>query len=585
MGRRNKEFDIESVEQEQYEEIEVQVIDSIEVYIHKKRVRVIGITTILVFMLLTGRLFYIQAMKYNDYSRRAVNQRMVTIPVAMNRGQIYDKNMIPFTDRDIKKVVIAYPGYIFNKPAAIETIAKACSLNMEDVTRRFNSGADIVEFVSGDSQNPYMDLIDSGRLKGVISVKKKLRYSEGNIAKHVTGYVGRNDKKGQIGIEKSMNSFLGGGNYDSIAAVVDSSKNIIPGLGFRRVEASKDGESYSVKLTLDYHIQAIVEEVMRKNRINGAIVVSDIRNGDVIAMASQPDYDQSDLSRHMNKTGDELINKSIWQYDFGSIFKTVVAAAAFEHGILDGNERYKCEGFIEVGNSKINCSTHKSHEDVEMDLKEAFAYSCNTTFIKIGMEVGAAKILDMASRLGFGQKQCYMLLEEKAGYIPTALEDGIGNISIGQGKIQVTPLQATVMMSTIANDGIKYTANLVDSLVDKRGIAIKKLDRSTPEVVMTPTTARRLKLLLQEVTALHGTGKHANMDDMGGSSGKTSTAETGINNGTVVHGWFSGFFPSKDPKYAMTVFIYNGQSGGRMAAPVFKEAAVEILRKTSNGRR
>jgi cell division protein FtsI/penicillin-binding protein 2 len=209
-------------------------------------------------------------------------------------------------------------------------------------------------------------------------------------------------------------------------------------------------------------------------------------------------------------------------------------------------------------------------------MKEAFALSCNTTFIKIGTRTGAEKILEMAEKLGFGQKLCFTIPEEKAGYLPTVQEDGIGNISIGQGKIQVTPLQVTSMMTTIANNGIRNDPQLVEALVTDKGLTVKKLERSRPQIVLNPTTSKLLKDMLHEVTVT-GTGKQANMEEDGGSSGKTSSAQTGIE-GEVVHGWFAGFVPYEKPKYAITVFIYNGQSGGGAAAPIFKEVATEILK-------
>lgn len=544
--------------------------------IHKKRLQLIGILFIAAYGLLLWRLFYIQVYKGRYYSERAVRQRMVHIPISSNRGIIYDRNMIPITDREIKKVVIAYPAFVYDKTAAIESISKACGIQKEDVEKKMTGSADTVEFVCEAGQNEYLSLIESGRIRGVIAVEKRLRYSDDNIARHVIGYIGKMDKIGQMGIEKSMNSYLESSGSDSIAAVVDSGKNIIRGLGFRKVEAPEDGVSYSLKLTLDYHIQNIIETAMERNNIQGSIVVMDVKNGDILGMASKPDFDQDSVDKYIKSSGNELINKSIWQFDLGSIFKTVVAAAAIEGGYVNTEQKYECHGYIDVGGSRIKCATHKTHEGREINMKEAFALSCNSTYIQIGMETGAENILEMAEKLGFGQKLCFTIPEEKPGYIPGVQEDGIGNISIGQGKIQVTPLQVTCMMATIANNGIRNDPQLIDSLITEKGLTVKKLERSRPQIVLNPITSKLLKDMLREVT-VSGTGKQANIEELGGSCGKTSSAQTGINEGEVVHGWFAGFVPYKNPKYAITVFIYNGQSGGSAAAPLFKEVASKIL--------
>jgi cell division protein FtsI/penicillin-binding protein 2 len=523
------------------------------------------------------RLFYIQVYMGKDYSEKAVRQRMVYIPISTNRGIIYDRNMIPITDREIRKVVIAYPDFVYDKTAAIETISKACGISREYVEQKMDGTSDTVEFICEIKQNEHLSLIDSGRIKGVIAVEKRLRYDDESIARHVVGYIGKTDKIGHMGIEKSMNSYLEGSGSDSIAAVVDSGKNIIRGLGFRKVEAPKDGTNYSIKLTIDYHIQKIIEDAMENNEIQGSIVVMDVKNGDILGMASKPDFDQSNLDIYLGSSGIELINSSIWQFDLGSVFKTVVAAAALEGGYVNPEDKYECQGYIDVGSTRIKCSTHGTHEGREIDMKDAFALSCNSAYIQIGTKTGAANILNMAEKLGFGQKLCFTIPEEKAGYLPEVQEDGIGNISIGQGKIQATPLQVTAMMATIANNGIRNDPQLVESLITEKGLTIKKLERSRPQIVLNPVTSRLLKEMLHEVTVA-GTGKQANMEEYGGSCGKTSSAQTGINEGEVVHGWFAGFVPYEKPMYAITVFIYNGRSGGGAAAPIFKEVATEILK-------
>jgi len=543
-------------------------------FVSRKRILLIGIAFILICISLLGRLFFIQIIKKDEYSKKAVQQRLMSIPLDIERGNIYDRNMIPFTGREIKKYIIAYPDYIQDKNAVASIISKST----EDILKELNSHAGALEYIYEKENDDLLNIIEAGKLKGVIAIEKKHRYSDESIGRHVIGYISKSDKNGEMGIERSMDNYLSSASGKSLIAVVDSSKKIIPGLGFRKVETNSNGLNYGVKLTLDYHIQKIVEQVMNDNNVNGAVVVMDTRTGDILAMSSHPHYEQDDIQKYINSNGEELINKCIWPYDLGSVFKIVVAAAAIESGKINLQQTYKCEGSISVGNNVINCSTYESHKDREITLDEAFALSCNTTFVKIGMEVGAEAILDMAKKLGLGEKQCFELLEEKSGYIPRPEEDGIGNISIGQGKIQVTPLQVTSMMSTIANNGIKYNSRLVDELINEDGATVKKIDKERPKIVLSPTTAYILKKMLRDVTT-YGTGKQADIgEELGGSSGKTGTAQTGIDNGRIIHGWFTGFIPSDNPQYAITVFINNGRSGGRSAAPVFKQIGESVLK-------
>lgn len=540
-----------------------------------KRTLIVGYFFIFIIIFLLARLFFIQVIKSKDYSKKAVQQRLMSIPIGTDRGNIYDRNLIAFTNRDKGKYIIVYPSFVYDIEGTAAIISKAANTPKEHIKNKIKYSSEPIEFIYNSEIKEYFDLIQQGRLKGVIIVEKNQRYSDTSLCKHLIGYISKVDRKGEMGIEKSMDNYLSGGN-SGIIAVVDSSKNIIPGLGFRKVDAGFN--RLNIKLTLDYHIQRIAEEKLKEYNINGSITIMDIKNGDILAMASYPDFDQNNVQNYIGSQGEELINKAIWAYDLGSVFKTVVAAAAIENNKIDLFKKYLCEGSIEVGNSTIQCSTYQSHENKEINLEEAFALSCNTTFVKVGTEIGEEAIIEMAKKLGFGDKICFEIPEEKSGYIPKLKEEGIANISIGQGKILVTPLQVTAMMATIGNNGIANNPRLVDELINDDGISIKKIERVKPYLVLTPSTAFLLKEMLRKVT-LYGTGKAANLDELGGSSGKTGTAETGINFGQVTHGWFSGFAPSIEPQYAITVFINDGKSGGSIAAPIFKEVAKEILTK------
>lgn len=549
--------------------------ESYEITIMQKRQRALSILFLLFFAGISGRLFWVQIFEHDVSMKKAVSQKLKTYQVSIDRGQIYDRNLIPFTNRDLVKVVCIAVNLV-DKDITSEIVSKATGLSVSEVRKKLDSKTELIEIEAKDFENEYLTVIEKGWVRGVYTLEKKIRYNNESLAHHTIGYIRKSDYKGEMGIEKSMNNLLNRGGSETIVALVDSTQTIIPSLGFRKIETKESKEDFALRLTLDYHIQKIAEDVMKKNNINGSAVVMDIKNGDILAMVSTPDFDPNNVNSLINKGGDQLINKAITAYDFGSIFKTVVAAAAIENNLVDETETFLCEGEIEVNKSKIKCSTYKSHVGRPLTFKEGFALSCNTTFIKVGMRVGPEKILEMAKRLGFGEKLCSELLEEKSGKLPTVQEDGIGNISIGQGKIQVTPLQVTNMMATIANNGVMNQPNIIDDLINNdTGKSIDKMPRSEPTAVLSPEVANKLKEMLKEVT-VSGTGKQANLDEFGGSSGKTSSAETGMK-GAIVHGWFSGFVPSDNPQYAITVFVYNGQSGGKSAAPIFREIAYKIF--------
>lgn len=548
--------------------------EAYQLTIVQKRQKTLGILFLLFFAAITFRLFWIQIVRHDDYLTRAKDQLELNLETGIARGQIYDRNMIPFTDRELKKVIVINGNT--NKEEAAELLAKAAGISTQEMLNKIRDAEGRLEIEAKDFDNAELQILEKGMVRGISIIEKRIRYSEDSLASHVIGHLSDSDLRGQIGIEKSMDNLLAQGGGERIVAIVDSQNNLIPSLGFQKIEVDGKGDRLGIKLTLDFHMQKIVEDVLKEKQITGSAVVMDVKNGDILAMASTPDFDQGNIKKYITRNDDLLINKAITNFDLGSIFKTVVAAAALENGLVDLEETFLCEGEIPVNNSVIKCATYNSHKETPITLKDAFAISCNTTFVKLGMRVGAAKILAMAKTMGFSEKQCSELLEEKAGYIPTTQEDGIGNISIGQGKIQATPLQVTTMMATIANNGIMNKPNIIISVLnDKTGETIENLTRSTPTTVLRTSTTDILKDYLHQVTTT-GTGKQANLDEFGGSSGKTSSAETGMS-GEIVHGWFAGFVPSDKPQYAITVFVYNGKSGGSSAAPLFKEIARKIF--------
>ena len=550
--------------------------EEFQLTIVQKRQKALGVIFLLIFAAIAARLFWIQVVKGDSYLTRAADQRQYVFQNSIARGQIYDRNLIPFTDRELKKFIAITP-YIDKREETASIVAKAAGFSTKDILTMIKEAEGPIEIEAKDFTNSGLSTIEKGMVKGVSVLEKKKRYSEDSLARHVIGYISKSDLKGEMGLEKSMNRILEQAGGERIVAIVDSHKNVIPSLGFRKIELKGTDIKLGLKLTLDFYMQKIVEDVLKRNNISGAAVVMDIKTGDILAMASTPDFDQNNVGIYLKSEKNEFINKAINAYDLGSIFKTVVAAAAIENNLVAPDETFTCEGEIESNKKLIKCATYATHENRPITFEEAFALSCNTTFVKVGTRVGADKMLEMAKRMGFGEKLCNELLEEKSGYIPTSKEEGIGNISIGQGKIQVTPLQVTTMVAAIANHGIKSSPAIIDSIVDSEtGKRVQSLSRSKPVLILDASTIRQLQQMMHQVT-LTGTGKQAALEEYGGSSGKTSSAETGIKGGEISHGWFAGYTPSDKPLYAITVFVYNGKSGGKSAAPLFKEIAERIF--------
>lgn len=413
-------------------------------------------------------------------------------------------------------------------------------------------------------------------IPGLFIVGKRQRYDDYPILSHTIGYINQVDKKGMAGIERALDSILMTNSSQNLAATVDGRKHFLPGEGFAIVN-NYIGQR-DIRLTIDYFMQKIAEEVMDKKVQKGAIIISDVKTGEILALVSRPNYNPNKIAEHIESTGDELYNKAI-QMTFppGSIFKIILAAEALEQGLVTLDDIFYCKGYEEVGNIIIKCSSCVIGENKKISFQKAFSESCNSTFIQLGQKLEAKNIIEMASRVGLGRTLDIGLPEEESGKLPKDDElrgPAIGNISIGQGELEVTPLQINQLTQIIANDGIKQPLFLLkDILRDYH--TLEAFGREKASRILSKDTAKTLQQLMQSVMK-DGTGKGVH-DLANITAGKTGTAQSVKKGEPVLHAWFTGYYPAKTPKYAITVLIQEGGFGGTVAVPVFKEILKEMI--------
>ncbi len=539
------------------------------------------IITILIFTII-GRLANLQIVQYEELAQQAVKQRAVETTLKEFRGNIYDRNMIPFTDTEDRIYIIVIPNLF-------KTFDEISTLISEFTGYKKSQVIEILE-----ERKPVTFMIDDYKQKdvevrfqypGVKILSSSKRYGNHSLARHVIGYISDKDQIGYAGIEKAFNEELRIQESQSIAMIGDAMKQLIPGLGYRVTNTYNNTSNTSntgIKLTLDYHIQKIVEDVMDKNISEGAVIVTDIATGDILALASRPNYSQSNIENHIQSAGSELVNKAFSAYDLGSIFKIIVTAAALETRTVTPQTLFNCTGQIMVEGKEFKCSVKEKNGHGEIDFIQAFAYSCNASFIDIGLKLGYKPIVNMARRFGFGADVDLSVdLAQKQGYIPNhtyVSSREIANISIGQGEILVTPLQVVDMITTIANDGVRKRLNIVKAVVSDSGDVMREIYQKDDTKIINADIAKEIQKMMHQVT-ISGTGHRANMEEYGGIAGKTGSAETGwaVEGETKVHAWFAGYFPVENPQYAMVVFVENGRWGGTAAAPVFKDMAEKII--------
>ena len=410
---------------------------------------------------------------------------------------------------------------------------------------------------------------------GAIIFRSRVRTDSSQLAPHIVGYT--SDNAGIYGIERSYDELLRSSySVNSASFSVDALGSVLNGLD---VETTQAGAVRSgVITTLDKNIQQICESAAEKFGIKkGAIVVMDVKSGEIKAVVSCPDFDTSDISASLNDPDAPFINRAFSAYSVGSIFKLVTSAAALEQGISP-EYSYICTGSADVYGQNFNC--HKWGGHGEIDMGTAVVESCNTYFIALSEYLSDERYIETAAAFGFGKEtELCPGMVSAAGNLQTPADIAIAaeraNMSFGQGMLTATPLQICTMTAAIANGGVLNSPVLIKGFLDENGNAsYSKL--SAGERVISYDTARKLKSFMFDTVRAAGS---MSKPDKVLAAGKTSTAQTGnfdSYGNEILNCWFTGYFPSYAPKYAVTVLVEGGTSGNSACGPIFKEIADNI---------
>lgn len=535
-----------------------------EVIATEKRFSVFIRVVCLLFLLLLVRLFWWSVIRHDRLTREAVAQRISAAELVTVRGDITDRDGEPFTDCSEGEFAVYIDGADVEEGA--EAIAAQLGESKERIVAQIQSRTRL-------TFGPLTNLYPIERA-GFMTVRAPIRQDENSLARHLIGTVD-SQGKGSSGLEAAFESVLNTGRKQSVVSLRDVRQGMLGNQGYLEANRQVD-QSRHLRLTLDKELQQQVEQLAETELNKGSIIVSEVATGDVLAMVSRPHFDPNDLTTSLNSAEGDFLNRGLTNYNAGSVFKIVVAAAALEYGIIVDD--FQCTGVYQVSDRTLSCYDYTAHGYVDLD--QAFAESCNGYFVRLAEKIGMERLRDMAERLGLTERATNLESESK-GVLPDtepALPGRLANFAVGQGELLVTPVAIHRLVDIVSNDGIQRTLNITDSVVDGQGLLVQSLRQTQEKRVLSGHTALRLRQMMT-LTVTDGTGKLAANETVS-AAGKTGTAETGwVEDGVLqVHAWFCGFIPATDPQYCITVFIENGQSGGAYAAPLFSKVS-EILLK------
>lgn len=518
---------------------------------------------IFTFAMLTARLSLLSTAE--PLMIAAKQQSAAVLEVAKTRGIIYDRYMKPITCIESKNI-----GAVLPNDQSADAVMRATSVEKREELQQKLTG--LYPFLW---ELPTLEIYANGL--EVFSVPQ--RYLSDQPALHLIGQLDAATGKGASGLEKAYDDLLTScGGTLQLRYTTDALQR-----GRRSVAPEIIDSGYQTKaglvLTLDLDIQKIAEQSAQKLG-KGAVVIMEPNTGDILACASVPTFDPNSAASSMDDPDKPFFNRAFAAYSVGSTFKLLTAAAAVEMGYTV-DRSYECKGYIEVKDQIFRCHNTAGHGVI--DMREAMNKSCNPYFISLALEVGGPALLYKAQQLGFDSSfEAAPGMETATGSLPDAREliapAAVANFGFGQGKLTATPIQIASLVSAFANGGGAVTPRLVmGSTSDGASIQGQTMIYS-PRILFIGSAADAVSQLMVSVVE-EGSGKNAK-PKLGGAGGKTASAQTGqfIDGKETVHAWFSGFYPSEQPRYTIVVLAEGGDSGSDAACPIFAEIADGISR-------
>lgn len=555
---------------------------------YRSRILIISIVIILLFILIIGRIFFIQVIDYKKLNSLANDLWSRNLPIGADRGLITDRNGVVLAENITTTSLVVVPNQIIDKESTAKKLSEILNTNYDDMLKHLNKKTSIERIHPEGRKLSFeiADKINSLNLDGVYLLKESKRnYPYNNLLSHVLGYVGI-DNQGLSGIELAYDEYLKGED--------GSIKYYSDGFGKKLEKATVYNSPQSgmnVALTIDINIQQAIENeldnvVTKYNPQQSLIVVANPKTGEIYGMSSRPNFNPNEY----NKYDLETINRNLPifnTYEPGSTFKVISLASSIQEKTINlFEDKYFDSGSINVSGSRIKCWKHGGHGS--QTFLQVVENSCNPGFVVMGERLGKERLMDYVKKFGFGEKTGIDLSGEENGILFDVDKMGpveTATTAFGQG-VSVTPIQQVMGVSAAVNGGHLYTPYLVSSIsnantLDTVLVNKPKLKRD----VISEETSKLVRYALESVVA-KGTGRNAYLNGYR-VGGKTGTAQK-VKDGRYMDGnyilSFIGFMPANDPEVVVYVAVDNPkgvvQYGGTVAAPIAKrvlEASANAL--------
>lgn len=404
------------------------------------------IVIILLFVLIIGKVFYIQVFQYNKLNHYASSLWSRNLPIEASRGKIFDRNGVVLADNLTTTSLVLIPNQIQDKEDTALKLSQILNVTKEEMMQHVSKKTSIERVHPEGRRLSYeiADRINDLKLPGVYLVKESKRYYPFDTSlSHTLGFVGI-DNQGLSGLELMYNSYLTG-SYGAIKYFSDAKG--------KRLELNevyeKPQDGINMTLTINQDIQASLEReldnaVLKYNPDQALGIAMDPNSGEILAISSRPNFSPSNYTKYTT----EQINRNlpIWAtYEPGSTFKIITLATALEEKLVDlEKDTYDDSGSIKVEGATLHCWKHGGHG--HQTYMQVVQNSCNPGFVQLGLKIGKETLFDYIDKFGFGKKTGVDLNGESSGIIFDLDKVGpveLATTAFGQG-VSVTPIHLAV---------------------------------------------------------------------------------------------------------------------------------------------
>lgn len=579
-----------------------------------KRFKVILLSFFFVLILLVGRIGYIQFFQGSYLKEQAYKQQSTNQLISPKRGTIYDSTGKKLAISSVVDTVSINPSKISGKneeatKAKKELVAKGLSeifeLDYEETLAKVNSTSS-VQTIAKKVEKDKIDRLKAWMSENNIYVginideDTKRTYPYGNLASNLIGFCGT-DNDGRQGIELKWNSILTG-TPGKIVTSKDAIQEEIPNTDETYIPAENGND---IVLTIDVNIQSIVEKYLKQAveefsaTKGGTVIAMNPSTGDILAMASYPDYNlnsPSEPNESLLSTWDTLTTdqkndslQEMWRnrlvsstYEPGSPFKLITAAVALEENITtsDVSNDFYCGGYEDVSGQKVSCWT-QAHKGPK-SLRQALQVSCNPSLIQLGQRIGAQTLYKYYAAFGLFDKTGVDIPSESTSIFFKSTETmrpiELATMSFGQ-RINITPIQLVTAVSSIANDGVLMKPRIVKQIINTDTNTVTDIEPVKVRQVISKSTSETMRELMRSVVT-DGSGRTANISGYS-IGGKTGTSEPPV--GRAEEGYIASYIaiaPTEKPEICLLMALHDPQGkhqGGQTCGPYVGKMLSEIL--------